>query len=247
MPAARRHFRPGLAATVAVLIAVPLFVSLGFWQLSRAEQKDTLQREHQLRSTEAPLDLPSAQALKLPAAWMEFRRVRLYGAYDAPPQFLLDNQVYRGQAGYFVYTPFLLDNGPWRVLVNRGWMAAGPDRMRILPVEPPDGATPVAGNVRLPPFPGLRSGANPPEAVGAGLLRLQEIDFERIAADQGWALLPYEVRLDAPTSAGLVRDWPPPGSGRERHLGYAFQWFLFAAAAVILYVVLNLKKTQVNE
>ena len=34
---------------------------------------------------------------------------------------------------------------------------------------------------------------------------------------------------------GLVRDWPDPGSGVEKHLGYAFQWYALAVLAAGLW------------
>lgn len=242
MPRARWEFRPGIAASVALLLAVPLFVSLGFWQLSRAQEKENLQRQYALRAVAEPVQLDATSETQRSAAAMQYREVRMNGIYDLSLQYLLDNQVYRGAAGYLVYTPYALHGGEWHVLVNRGWVNAGLDRGTIPPIAAAEDLPQVRGQVRLPPFPGLRSRANPPETVGPGLARLQEIDFARIAAANGWRLLPYEVRLIAPSTAGLVRDWPEPGSGRERHLGYAFQWFLFAAAAIVLYVILNMRR-----
>ena len=39
-------------------------------------------------------------------------------------QVILDNQVQNTKAGYYVYTPFQLDDSEHVVLVNRGWLAA---------------------------------------------------------------------------------------------------------------------------
>ena len=41
---------------------------------------------------------------------------------------MLDNQVEKGVAGYFVYTPFKLKEQDVWVLVNRGWITIGDSR-----------------------------------------------------------------------------------------------------------------------
>jgi cytochrome oxidase assembly protein ShyY1 len=41
---------------------------------------------------------------------------------------------------------------------------------------------------------------------------------------------------------GLVRDWPAPSLGIERHRGYAVQWYALALMAVIFFVVTGLRR-----
>jgi cytochrome oxidase assembly protein ShyY1 len=85
------------------------------------------------------------------------------------------------------------------------------------------------------------------EELGRGLVRVQQLDLAAVARRLEQPLPPYVVRVDAGVPGGLVRDWPEPGFGREKHLGYAFQWFAMAAAVVILYVALNLRRKQRHE
>jgi cytochrome oxidase assembly protein ShyY1 len=42
------------------------------------------------------------------------------------------------------------------------------------------------------------------------------------------------LQTDAP-SQGLLREWPAPVSGIERHYGYAFQWFALSLLIAVLY------------
>ena len=44
------------------------------------------------------------------------------------------------------------------------------------------------------------------------------------------------VQQTGAASEGLLRDWTEPGSGVEKHYGYAFQWFALSALIAILYV-----------
>ena len=41
---------------------------------------------------------------------------------------------------------------------------------------------------------------------------------------------------------GLIRDWSRPDSGASKNIGYAIQWFSLAATAIIIFLVLNVKR-----
>jgi surfeit locus 1 family protein len=41
---------------------------------------------------------------------------------------------------------------------------------------------------------------------------------------------------------GLVRDWPQPSTGIERHQGYAFQWYALALMAFLFFVVTGIRR-----
>jgi surfeit locus 1 family protein len=42
--------------------------------------------------------------------------------------------------------------------------------------------------------------------------------------------------------AGLSRNWRPPGLEPARHYAYAVQWWAFAVLALVLLIVLNLRR-----
>jgi surfeit locus 1 family protein len=234
-----REFRPRIVPTLATAVLFGLLMSLGFWQLDRARQKETLHGEFLARSRAAPVDLGDGAAAQ-DAGAMFWRRVRLGGRYDPAPVYLLDNQVRDRQAGYFVYNALRLEGGDRRVLVSRGWVPAGMDRARAPVVDTPAGTIALEGLAKpVPRTPVLRETV--PETLAAGMLRVQQIDLAAIGAANGWQLLPFEVRLDAP-EAGFVRDWPAPGSGGERHLGYAFQWFAMAAVLFAIWLIVNFRR-----
>src|SRR6185312_11348887 len=74
-----------------------------------------------------------------------FQRVSVAGRYDAMYQFLLDNRINEGRAGYEVLTPLDLDDGR-TVLVNRGWVPFSGYREKLPDVSlSPEPRTPVAG------------------------------------------------------------------------------------------------------
>ena len=52
----------------------------------------------------------------------------------------------------------------------------------------------------------------------------------------GLPLLALSIQQQGAPSEGLLRDWPQPASGIDKHYGYAFQWFGLSALITILYV-----------
>ncbi|MBI2992933.1 MAG: SURF1 family protein [Gammaproteobacteria bacterium] len=243
MAESRWEFRPGVAGTVAALIAAPLLAALGFWQLDRAAQKEDMHREFLALSKAEPVDLNRASPSRADAQALRFRRVRLRGQF-LPATFLLDNQVHEGSAGYDVYTAFRLEGDETVVLVNRGWIPIGSDRAQAPMIATPAETLDLEGLARIPSAPPLALGNASPEQLAPGLMRVQRIEAPAIAAEHRWRLLPYEIRLDPQAPAGFLRDWPIPGSGRERHVGYALQWFAMAGVVVILFVYFNLRRKK---
>jgi surfeit locus 1 family protein len=60
-------------------------------------------------------------------------------------------------------------------------------------------------------------------------------------------LLPFIVLLDKTKSGKLVQDWKIVVSPPEKNISYAVQWFALALALLIIYIVVNSKKTKVND
>jgi surfeit locus 1 family protein len=60
---------------------------------------------------------------------------------------------------------------------------------------------------------------------------------------------PVEQRillLDPDQPNGYVRDWQPPGLPPVRHWSYAVQWWGFAAALLVIWVILSAPKSRVT-
>lgn len=100
----RLGFRFDWKVTLLVLVLLPVTISLGQWQLRRADEKTALiaeRAEHQAIAPVALNQLPSAQSQ------LRYRRVALAGRFDAAHCFLLDNQVHQGRVGYEIICPFI--------------------------------------------------------------------------------------------------------------------------------------------
>jgi surfeit locus 1 family protein len=68
---------------------------------------------------------------------------------------------------------------------------------------------------------------------------------DELSAALGRKIEPRVVLLDAAAPHGYVRDWHPPGLSPTRHWSYAVQWWSFAAAAIVIWVVLSVRRGRV--
>lgn len=211
-----------------VLAGVALFINLGAWQLRRADEKRALLDARERRAEQPPLAALPGQG------WEDerYRRISLAGQYDADRQVLLDNQVYNARAGYHVLTPLIPREGGCAVLVNRGWVPAGPVRSELPTLTITQADARVEGVIDHFPSVGLRlRGA---EALGAGYpLVAQALDAARLSERIGYCLQPYQILLAAQAGDGYVREWRMQHIDPDKSLGYAFQWFAMAAALAV--------------
>ncbi len=239
------QFAPKLWPSVATMAVLPVLLALGFWQLDRADQKRTIHTEFLQHQADETIDLNSAHSLRVNKNEMMWRNVKASGQFKTSMQILLDNQVANSVAGYYVYTPFQLMNEYAWVLVNRGWFTAGNDR-NVSPDlgEVENTETEITGVAKDAQSTGILLGDEKIEQMSENVFRAQRINFQEIEELVEHDLLPYIIRLHAGSANGYHRDWRLPGSGVEKHLGYAFQWFAMAAVLLIIYIVLNLKKTN---
>jgi surfeit locus 1 family protein len=232
-----RRFRPRLLPTLAAVAAIALFVAAGRWQQGRMEQKAALRAQFDAASAAVPAALPVDPQDW--AAW-RYRPVAIEGTFDATRQILIDNKVENGRAGYHVVTPLVLADGR-AVLVDRGWIAPGETRAKLPMAAPPAGAVTVHGRVNLPTANYVELRRDAP----AGNV-WENLDAARFATATGLNVLPIVLEQTAPIDAAdkLVRNWPPPDFGIDRHRIYMAQWYLFAATAAGLWLFFNLRSTR---
>ena len=219
-------------------------MSLGNWQLRRAGEKQALQERFDNRESGATLLLPSRL---FEVKDVEYARVAVRGEFLPHYTILLDNRVRNGVVGYDVLTPVSVEGGGLSVLVNRGWIAAGP-RRDVLPKFPtPAGLQSLEGIALAPSGRYFELGADHAaggKAAAAVEPVWQNLNFERYAETTRLALQPFLVRQTSASDDGLARTWERPDRGVDIHRGYAFQWYSLAALILVLYVVLNLRSTE---
>jgi surfeit locus 1 family protein len=227
-------FRPAAMPTIATFAAIALFASAGVWQHSRMKERLALGAKLEAATRDAAVPLPRTGDWP---GW-RFRPVVVTGTFDAAHQILIDNKVHAGTAGFDVVTPLALADGR-AVLVDRGWIAAGPSRAQLPQVPPPAGVVAVVGRINLPASGYFELSRN---TVSGALW--QNLDPARFAQATGVPVLPIVVEQTAAIGAGddLVRDRPAPDTGADRNRIYMVQWFLFAAIAAGLWIFFSWRK-----
>ncbi len=237
-PATYRRFRPAFWPTLAVLPLFVLLVSLGLWQMDRAQQKTDIRDAVLTKGRLPELELGATKV----TADQLYRRARGSGHYDPRLGFLLDNKVHQGQAGYHVMTPLQPGSGGQWILVNRGWVPWGTDRDRLPEIVTPKGEVVVHGRLVAPEK--IPLALSKSDALDFDQ-RWQSVDLERFARVSGRSVAPLILQLDPKAGNGFIRQWPAySDQWIDRHTGYAVQWFALAFVLVVLFLGFSFKRTS---
>lgn len=211
---------------------LPLLISLGVWQLNRAEEKQELLTSWQQNAGTDNWPEMVATGLKIgqPAV--------LTGWYT-DYTWLLDNRTRDGAPGYEVLTLFNpLEGAP--VVVNRGWVRAPRTRDQLPDIDTPQALFTLEGRLDDYPVPPVL--AAEPSAGSDWPQRVQTLPRARV---QAYADKPASMVLklaDSQQPGAYRADHTPDRMGPQTHYGYAAQWFALAVALAILTVVASRKK-----
>lgn len=235
--------RPAWWSVLLTLVGVLVFVRLGIWQLHRAEAKDVLLRRY-AAAAGAPVQAFDALADRPPVD--AYPRVRVQGCYLVDRLYLLDNPKHDSLGGAEVFVPFQPLNQRKLLLVDLGFLPGnGTGKAPQLPPLPVDVQS-LQGTYQPPPGAGLELGGNALAQQKQWPKTSIYLDLDQVAADLHATLYPRVLALDPDPSAIYVRvhsldlsSMPP-----SRHRAYAFQWFTFAIAAVVIFVVLHRKRRR---
>lgn len=218
-----------------------LFLSLGVWQIHRANEKqDFLDAEAKRSNQTLTLTSENTETIET----LRYKQATVSGHYDTTKQFLLDNQINAGKAGYFVFAPFKVENSNKAILVNRGWIPLIEPRATLPNVEfTTENATMLNGRINSFPGVGMKlDGANQPTDTNPAVVGL--IDSKILASKLGYELFDFQLELEPNAPNGYKREWAMAKIMQpEQHLGYALQWFGLAFALTIIFIKFGLRKT----
>lgn len=252
-----------VVGVVLLLIMGLVFISLGRWQLSRADERRAIARSIESGRAQPPIQL-NASTLKTDLT--DWRSAKVQGTWA--PQFtvLLDNRNLDGRPGYWLATPMINLDGS-AVLVLRGWlprliapMSSGATTTQLAPqlsISTPTGPDQVVGEMtphvprlyelkadpmlKMAPAsaftgqPQATSSQLIPQMIEADIRQLptvQNLQLDDLAQATGLKLLPIVLKQTSPVPDGLVRQWAGPSIDSDTNMGYAMQWFAFAAIAM---------------
>lgn len=220
-----------LVGTIIAVVVVVLFVSLGFWQLRRLDEKRDRNAAIEERSS-VPVQ-PVDEVVDAGTAFggvedLVYRRASATGRYDADGEVRIRSRSFEGRPGVHVVTPLRLEDGS-ALAVNRGFVPLSTDAP-----APPSGEVEVTGLL----FATQERRGIGPQDPGTGVLpELSRLDLGRLQEQYDADLYPMWLQLqrqDPPVDEGaLPLLLAEPEQDEGPHLSYAVQWFLFAAIGII--------------
>jgi surfeit locus 1 family protein len=234
----RFHFRviPFIAATLLVVLGIVL----AQWQTRRAVEKQQIETQLIARATAPPLLLGAAPVT---ADQLEYRRVTVHGRFVSEWPVYLDNRPRDGRPGFYVLMPFQIAGSTSHVLVERGWIPLNlVDRKKIFPYTTPAGEIDITGTARRHAGHVMQLGSPASLKPGATVQNLDITEFGKAAGMALQPILIEQANTAGNAQEGVLRDWPRPSSGIERHRGYAFQWYALALTAFLFFVVTGFRR-----
>lgn len=221
--------------TFFVMFFFPILIFLGSWQVSRGIDKTDIVEKHYMNKSlpvinEKEMSVMNEDNLK-------YRTVSLYGEFGQE-SYLLDNRLYRQEAGYEVFTTFeTSENSVF--LINRGWISKEDfnyDEDILLKEKG------ISIQGLLSPF--TRFGLNLVDESyeDAWPKLVQQIDYEAAKKDLGSNINNSVIQLSAGSSGALEPIWKPVDLKPSRHYGYALQWFGLAIVLICSFFYYGFKK-----
>jgi len=223
-----------------VLVGIFAFINFGFWQLDRLDQRREFNSVVTSRIDQPVVGVQTivSEIASSPlasqddaVAAVEWRSINAAGTYLVDEELIVVNRSQGGRAGDNVVTPMVLDDGRI-LLVNRGFVPLGQE------IPPPPGeSADVRGIVRTSEQ--RRRGQLSDPADGP-LRETQRIDIDRLSAQLPGDVLPFYIDLTSSQPSQTTVFPEPvirPDLSEGSHLSYAAQWFIFATAVAIGWVL----------
>ncbi|MET9389454.1 SURF1 family protein [Streptomyces sp. NPDC006624] len=238
--------RQWVILTLVALLLIPTMIRLGIWQMHRYDERTARNQRvaDALAAKPVPVETLTGPGHTVTSA-ERYRTVTATGRFDAEDEVVVRRRTNSDdKVGYHVLTPFVLGDGKV-LLVNRGWIPADRAGQTATPKIP----APPAGELTI------KGRLMPDETTEAsGIKNLQGLPDRQIM------LINSEQearRLDARVLGGyLAQTAPEPRGDTPELLGnpgkedaalnyaYAVQWWLFAAAVPVGWVILARREAR---
>ena len=228
-----RFFLPSILITATFAF----LVSLGFWQLDRADDKRSIEASIKQANTGSVELIKKEEGLQS----KEYYEVRLQGKYLSDKQFIYDNQIVDQVSGYYVLTPYALEGQSKAILINRGFIPWNGRRDKLADIVIGQETREIKVQISKP----IKRMELKPSEVGIQFpVLIQSIDLQDMADRAKVDFSSVIGLLDASASNGFIRKWEPYTGSIEKHIGYAVQWFLMALVLAIIGIRIAIKQRK---
>ena len=223
--------------TALIIATLALLISLGFWQLDRADEKRAIEDQIASANSGDVELINSVEFLKE----KEYYHIRLQGAYIDDKQFIYDNQIVDQISGYYVLTPLVLKGDSKAILINRGFIPWNGRRDKLADIDVGAKLTEVKVQISKPV---RRMELEESKTTGEFPVLIQALDLDEMSTIAALDFVSVVGLLSPESEGGFVRQWEPYTGSIERHIGYAVQWFLMALVLAFIGIRLALKQRK---
>ena len=223
--------------SILITATFAFLVSLGFWQLERADDKRSIEASIKQANTGSVELIKKEEGLQS----KEYYEVRLQGKYLSDKQFIYDNQIVDQVSGYYVLTPYALEGQSKAILINRGFIPWNGRRDKLADIVIGQETREIKVQISKP----IKRMELKLSEVGIQFpVLIQSIDLQDMADRAKVDFSSVIGLLDASASNGFIRKWEPYTGSIEKHIGYAIQWFLMALVLAIIGIRIAIKQRK---
>ena len=220
---------------IFAIIFVPITISLGMWQIERANEKKLIIANYDKLLVSAPIALQKNQMLN------NWQPIETTGTYEDTVVYE-DNAINNGKAGFKVYHLFRNDDGTF-IFIHRGFIERNLIKNNLPEVEIPTEKKSIYGTTLFKQNNTFvknieESDSRIIQEFNASLL----IDKYPMLKDK--YLHPFLFNLDIRDVNKYQPIEKPVNMTASKHIGYAIQWFGLCAALIILTIYAYRRKGE---
>ena len=210
---------------IFAIIFVPITISLGFWQLDRAQEKTEIIANYDELLTSEPINLNAKSTYK------NWQPVTTMGRFKDTVIFE-DNAILNGRAGFKIYHLFENGDGSY-VFVHRGFIERNMIKNNLPQIDMPKGKQSLKGSVLI-----KQDNSFVQDIEESDARIVQEFNIERLINKfpilKDRYLHPFLLNLDIRDKNKFLAIEKPVNMKASKHIGYAIQWFGLCLALIIL-------------
>lgn len=220
---------------IFAIIFVPITISLGLWQIERANEKKVIISNYDKLLVSTPIALQKEQPLE------NWQPIETVGAYQDLVIYE-DNAINSGKAGFKVYHLFQNGDGTF-IFVHRGFIERNLIKNNLPRIDTPLRKKNIKGTALF-----KQNNTFVKNIEESDIRIIQEFNtsvlIERFPILKDRYLHPFLFNLDVRDADKFQPIEKPVNMTATKHIGYAIQWFGLCAALIILTIYAYRRKGE---